>query len=55
MYRTTILLKTRFAAFICVALLQSYAALAVPVGPVIGEVALILGTVTGIDQDGDTF
>ena len=30
-------------------------AFAVPVGPVIGKITLVLGQVSGIDQDGDTF
>lgn len=38
-----------------VAALITPAAFAVPTGPVIGKVTLVLGQVTGTDQDGDTF
>jgi hypothetical protein len=30
-------------------------AFAVPTGPVIGKVSLVLGQATGVDQDGETF
>ena len=36
-------------------LLCSFSVLAVPTGPVIGKVTLVLGSVQGVDQDGDQF
>ncbi|MBT4492568.1 MAG: hypothetical protein HOC70_04935 [Gammaproteobacteria bacterium] len=44
----------RAAVAVCI-LLLSLPVLAVPSGPVIGKVALVLGSVVGTDQDGDTF
>lgn len=44
--KATVLLTLMFLAF---------AASAAPSGPVIGKITLVLGTVVGVDQDGDTF
>ncbi len=45
---------SRNSAFLLL-LMFSAMSLAAPQGPVIGQITLLLGTVTGVDQDGDTF
>lgn len=51
----SLLPNLRQFAFLLLFLLLSTVSLAAPQGPAIGKVTLLLGTVTGVDQDGDTF
>lgn len=55
MVTTQKLFSRTFTAILAVLVLHSVSAFAVPTGPVVGKVSVVLGTVTGTDADGDVF